>query len=178
MKKHPFCNAKAVAAAVYLALLTAFTACKSENSLSTVVSEFNKQLPFSSQGLELKDIAVEDTIVVFNSIFDESDVTVPEFQGAEDVMKFSLFSILQEAGMGSLIDYCVRNHTPITISMIGNKTKAESRAVFSIEQLNQLVKKTSSQNAGEEQVQDADSTTQAPADSTAQQTETAPDVKK
>ena len=73
MKKQFFCNAKAIAVSVCMVLLTALAACDSENSLKTVVAQFNKQLPFSSQGLELKDIAIEDTMVVFNSVFDESD---------------------------------------------------------------------------------------------------------
>ena len=184
MKKQFFCNAKAIAVSVCMVLLTALAACDSENSLKTVVAQFNKQLPFSSQGLELKDIAIEDTMVVFNSVFDESDVTVPEFQGAEDVMKYSLFSILQEAGMEPFIEYCVKTRTPITVSMTGNKTKAESRALFSIEQLSLLVKKTKQSsaeggsNADGEQAIPADSTAQAAADSTAQQPETAPEVKK
>ena len=139
MSKRFFRNTKAVAASACAAFMMALAACSSEPTLQSVADEFNQRLPFKTEGLEVKDIALEDTFAVFNCIFDEASITVPEFKGAEKVMKPALFHALHQAGMDPFIDDCITTNTSVVVSMKGNKTDSISRAVFSIEDLRKLI---------------------------------------
>ena len=164
-----FRNTKALAAFACAAFMMALVACSSEPTLKSVAKDFNERLPFSSEGLEVKEIVFEDTFAVFDCIFDESTITVPEFKGAERVMKASLFHVLHQAGMDPFIDDCIATNTSVIVSMKGNKTDSISRAVFSIADLRKFIVMPWRELELRQQAA-ADSTAKAPADSTEKET--------